>query len=344
MTEGNIKNLKSQIDKVINDYFDEQIKIIKKISPQLVLVYNELKKFNSKGKRWRIIIAYYSYLACGGKERKNFFKYAISLELLHNFLLIHDDIVDRDDLRRGKPTMHKSFSQLNNQHTSLALAIFGADLLNYLAYQNIINSDLKKDIKNKLVTLFTDTVSEVCQGELLDILFSAKKRITEKEVLLSYQKKTASYSMTLPIIFGATMADANQVQIKQLKKSALLLGVVYQIRDDILDIFGQQNKIGKKIGSDIRENKKTILLVKALNQLNVNDKKDLISIMAKDDVSQTEFSSAKKLISKTKALTYCENLCQQYTEKANKLLNKKNFTKHIDDLVEILNKLSVRTK
>ena len=101
------KKIKNRVDKEIDSFFQKKLLITKKSFPSLLPAIKELHRFSSKGKRLRILLAYYSFKACGGKKDNEFLKLAVSLELLHNFLLIHDDIIDNDDMRRGKPTAHK---------------------------------------------------------------------------------------------------------------------------------------------------------------------------------------------------------------------------------------------
>jgi len=345
MINKEVKKIKTQIDSLTKHFFDSKIRMTKKDFPNLIPILNQLKKYCLGGKRLRVILSYYSYLACGGKEKNNFLKLAVSLELLHNYLLIHDDIVDRDELRRGQPTLHKYYARIrNDEHLGLSLAIIGGDFLNALAYENIFSANIKTKQKEKIINLINTTLQQVYYGELEDIILSSRSHAKEQEILLQYKYKTASYTVTLPVLFGAVMAGANQKQIKQLKKFSQKIGLAFQIKDDILDVFSQEKVIGKNIGTDIIEKKKTILMARTLENLDMKEKKYLQGMAGRKQMTAKEINQVKKLIKKSGALDYCNNLCQKYLLQSIRQIDKSNFDIEINKLIDVANYIVTRDK
>ncbi len=183
----------------------------------------------------------------------NALKPAIAVEVFHNFTLMHDDIMDKAPLRRGKPTVHEKW----NANT----AILSGDVMLIRAYDLLI--DIKKeDLRNVLIR-FNKTASEVCEGQQLDMNFETRWNVTEEEYIDMIRLKTSvllGFALELGGIIGGADTEATQL----LYEAGESMGIGFQLKDDLLDVYGDPAKFGKQVGGDIIANKKTFLLIEAL--------------------------------------------------------------------------------
>jgi geranylgeranyl pyrophosphate synthase len=242
-------NIIEQLDK-FRKLIEEEIEAIPS-SDKIPLFYEPIHYINRlSGKKIRPILTVLTGLAIGGKI-ENLLPPAAAVELLHNFSLVHDDIMDDDDTRRGKETVHVKWD--------IGTAILTGDGLVGLAYRKLLSTP---NITNlEIVRLFTDAMLEICEGQALDKTFEEKELITEDEYLEMILKKTATL-IQLACQIGAIVGDGNPEEIKSLTAFGQHIGMGFQIQDDLLDLFADEKLLGKRIGSDVIMNKKTIISVR----------------------------------------------------------------------------------
>lgn len=218
---------------------------------------------SQSGKRLRPI---FTLMACdlfGGDIYKSI-PQAMAIELLHNFTLIHDDIMDEAPLRHGLETVHTRWNQ--------KLAILAGDTLYALAYRYVMQSDIK--YLPSILETFNNTALEACEGQQMDINFENLDMVSKDDYLLMSNYKTAAlFGASMRI--GAIIAGAPEDDTKLLSLYGRNLGMAFQLRDDLLDLYGEQKDFGKKTGLDIIENKKTYLFVAAM-ELADSETKDLL--------------------------------------------------------------------
>ncbi|MCP4971472.1 MAG: polyprenyl synthetase family protein, partial [Arcobacter sp.] len=214
----------------------------------------------STGKRLRPFLVMLSAQAVNSKI-SSVTNAAIAVELLHNFTLVHDDIMDNADKRRGRTTLHIKY----NTNT----AILAGDNLIALAYKSLLRDC--KHSTNEIVNDFTQGITEVCEGQSLDTDFENRKKVTLDEYVVMIQKKTAALAETCCSI-GARLGNGTKSEITSLKNYGKYLGLAFQIQDDLLDIMADEKELGKKIGGDLIEGKKTYLLLSALAKAKGKDK------------------------------------------------------------------------
>lgn len=194
----------------------------------------------------------------------NDLKPAIAVEVFHNFTLMHDDIMDNAPLRRGMPTVHEKWN--NN------IAILSGDVMLVQAYDLFLN--LPPEQLCKVLIAFNKCAAEVCEGQQTDMNFEKRELVSEKEYLEMIRQKTAvllGFSLKL----GGIMANAEQKELDLLQQLGENIGIGFQLKDDLLDVFGEKNKTGKQIGGDIIANKKTFLLIEAIEKANSEELKSL---------------------------------------------------------------------
>ncbi len=180
---------------------------------------------------------------------------AMAIELFHNFSLIHDDIMDKAPLRRGKPTVHEKF----NNNT----AILSGDVMLVYAYEYLLENSKEK--AEQLIRLFNKTAIEVCEGQQFDMNFENDNRVSVNDYLKMIELKTAVL-LGCALKMGAIMGGANEDDTNRICEVGRKLGIAFQLQDDVLDSFGDEKKFGKQPGGDIIQNKKTMLLIETLEK------------------------------------------------------------------------------
>lgn len=324
-----LTDFKREIDREIESYFNN---VIKETSKHDFLMTEALKNVKelvlAGGKRLRPALMYYGYLAAGGKEKKKMLKTCVSVELIHFFLLIHDDIIDRDSKRHGKDTVHftyekiakKIFPKNDNMHFGNSMAIIIGDMIGALGNQIIYNSGFSSELIVKALHKLQGVVSFTVIGQAKDIYMQNKGKAIEEEVLEMYKYKTAKYTFEGPLHLGAILGGASNEILTDLTKAAIPLGIAFQIKDDLLGLFGSEKKMGKPIGSDVEEGKQTILLAKARERASREQKKVLENILCKKDLNSGELKRFQKIILDTGAMAYAKGLIDQKVEESKKII------------------------
>ncbi len=202
-----------------------------------------------KGKRIRPLLVVLSSMTLNGRK-EDAFNVAAAVELLHNFTLVHDDIMDRDDTRRGKLTVHKKWN--------INTAILAGDGLMGFAFQKLLESPIGPI--RKMAKRFTESMIIICEGQGLDKEFENKQIVPLDAYLDMIYRKTASL-IELSCELGGLVAGGRARQVKLLRQFGLSLGMAFQIQDDLLDIMAEEETLGKNIGSDLLMHKQTILTI-----------------------------------------------------------------------------------
>ncbi|NRB59852.1 MAG: polyprenyl synthetase family protein [Winogradskyella sp.] len=247
---------------------------------------------------------------------------ALSVEVFHNFSLVHDDIMDDAPLRRGKETVHEKWD--------VNTGILSGDAMLILAYQLFEN--YKSDVFQALAKLFSKTALEVCEGQQYDIDFETRNDVTIPEYLKMIEYKTA-------VLVGAAMKMGAIVASASIKDQELIydfgrfLGVAFQLQDDYLDAFGNPETFGKQVGGDIIENKKTYLYLKTLELGTEKQKDEFISEMQNENIPNDEkVKMAKRLFEDSGSAEATQQAVRAYTAKAFDVLNDLNISeekKHV---------------
>lgn len=199
---------------------------------------------------------------------------ALGLEIFHGFTLIHDDIMDKSDLRRGMPTVHKKWND--------NIALLSGDVMSIMAYKFIAQAP--KDRLSETLDLFSTTAAEVCEGQQFDMNFENQSDVKIENYLKMIGLKTAVF-IACAAKMGAIIAGADKVMSDALYNYGYNIGIAFQIMDDYLDSFGDSNILGKKIGKDIIYNKKTWLLIKAMEIASPEQKKNIEQVLNMKDAS-----------------------------------------------------------
>ncbi|ARM75749.1 geranylgeranyl diphosphate synthase [Acidianus manzaensis] len=266
---------------------------------------------NAGGKRLRpLFLVSIADLLKG--DRKRAYKAAAAVEILHNFTLIHDDIMDEDTLRRGIPTVHVKWG--------IPLAILAGDLLHAKAFQ-ALGDALKGLDAEKIysgIAEFSNSVIIIAEGQAMDMEFENRENVSEEEYIEMIKKKTAQL-FACSAYLGGLVSNANNSELELLKNFGINIGISFQIMDDILGLTADEKELGKPVYSDIREGKKTILVIHALQNANEEQKRIIMEGLGSKD--SEKIKKAGDII-KSLSLDYAYSKAKYYLDHAFENLNK----------------------
>ncbi|MEL9969285.1 MAG: geranylgeranyl diphosphate synthase [Metallosphaera sp.] len=292
----------TQVNETIDKYIQGDV-------PELYEASRYLLK--AGGKRLRPLMVVLSSELLGGSRDRAILAGA-AIEVLHNFTLIHDDIMDQDTTRRGLPTVHVKWG--------IPTAILAGDLLHAKAFELITESikGLPIDLAYRALNCFSRSIVIVSEGQAMDMEFERRWDVTESLYLEMIRKKTAQL-FACSAHLGGLLANGTNEEVNSLYDFGEKIGIAFQIMDDILGITADEKELGKPLYSDIREGKKTILLIKALERANEHQRKTIMNGMGSSDVST--LSSVASLLSEL-SLDYSQQLVRKYYENALRSLSK----------------------
>ncbi len=278
------------------------------------------------GKRIRALLMILGYRMYGGEDNE-IIKAASSLELVQSYFLIHDDIMDESELRRGKKTVHKIYEEehLHNGYPGNPLrfgenqAILTGDLANVYAFEILSNSNFPFERKDKARKELERIMEYTGYGQLIDVYSSVLSGFSERDLLLLHEYKTANYTIYGPLALGAILAGANP---EPLKEFAIPIGIAFQLQDDILGLFGDEKKIGKPITSDLAEGKKTLLIIKALENANNSERDIILGALGNPAVTVEQLEKVREIVRSTGSLEYSRNLAAKLVKEGKEALHK----------------------
>ena len=330
-----LKTYQKEFNVLLEEYFTTELEKAKKTDKLTVSAVKSIKKFTTAGgKRLRPALLYYSYLAGGGRRKMAVKKASLSIELIHSFLLIHDDIMDQDDRRHGVDTINKKYEKISqryfknkdHKHFGEAIAIVVGDLCFTMANKVLFQADFKPEIILKALNKLQDIVYEVIPGQIRDIQVSFKGSATEREIMKIQEAKTAHYTFNGPIQLGCILAEnQDKEMLKHFTKYSLALGKAFQIRDDILGIFGSEKKLGKPVGSDIVEGKRTLLTNYVMKNGTKKEIAVIEKLLGKKKINSRELNLFREIIKNSGSLDYSQKRGEEMVTEALQHLQKINF-------------------
>ena len=278
------------------------------------------------GKRLRPYMVIRSCQILGGKSSTAMIS-ASAVEMVHNFTLVHDDIMDNDEMRHGVPTVHKKFG--------MPIAILAGDVLFSKAFQIISESKLSPNANTHLISRLAKACVDVCEGQLLDIKMADEKRIpTEKEYITMIGKKTAAL-FDVSCAMGAICATNKLKDISNLSTFGRNLGIAFQITDDLIGVMGDPKVTKKPVGNDLREGKKSLPILMAIKLAKGNEKKIILKAFGNSKISKKDLNRAVEVIRSLGIEEKVRNQALKYAEKSEKSLTKYKGTAKIE-LVALL--------
>ena len=284
------------------------------------------------GKRVRPQLAMIASQLFGGKDEE-VLPAALALEVFHNFTLLHDDVMDKADVRRGRPTVHVKW----NENT----AILSGDQMLIEAYKLL--SGVPADKLPKVLQLFNKMATEICEGQQYDVDFESQEHVTIDEYLKMIRLKT-SVLLANALQTGAYIAGADEQAQEALYQFGIHIGLAFQIQDDILDVWGDPETFGKAVGGDISCNKKTFVYLEAMRRLGDeakgNELQQWYSQVLEDNTEK--IAAVKEIFEQLGVRAVCEKVVEDYTQKALDILDKLPQNQATEQLRKLADKLNNR--
>lgn len=280
------------------------------------------------GKRLRPVLV---LLACNmfSDEVEQALPAAVAVEVFHNFTLLHDDIMDKAAVRRNRPTVHLKFSENS--------AILSGDAMAFQSYKYLVECRSPRLVET--ISLFTQTAIEVCEGQQFDMDFESRLDVSAGEYLEMIRLKTAVL-LAASLKTGALLGNSDEEASNDLYEFGIQLGLAFQLQDDLLDTFGDQDTFGKKIGGDILANKKTYLLIKALETASMEQRAILLEWLEKKEFDPNQkIEAITRIYKETGVKELAERMMDSYFSRAMNILD---MLKVDDDCKKPLRELAAK--
>jgi geranylgeranyl diphosphate synthase, type I len=326
-----LKKYKKSVDRELGCFFTRKLSEMEKFGPSGKNALKSIRDLTmAGGKRIRAAFMFWGYIGAGGREIEKITEASMSIELTHIFLLIHDDIIDRDNFRHGVMAIHKKYEAFAKRflkktdpvHFGNSMGLIIGDMAAALGNEIIFNSRFKPEIILRALDKLQDIVTTTVSGEIFDVMLEAKGRASEKEILEVHRNKTAKYTVEGPLHLGAMLAGAGENFLKAYSDYAVPIGIAFQIQDDILGAFGNEKKLGKPVCSDLREGKQTLLVVKAMEKGSGDQKKIIKKLLGKKDATSAEIEIFRRIVRETGSLEYSRELAKNLVQKGKRTLDK----------------------
>ncbi len=325
-----IDQIRQRIDISLASFL-ERVKDDYKLHLVSPILFESIKDFTLReGKRIRPLLLILSYKGYARHKRiisKDIYNASTCMELLHNFMLIHDDIIDCSSLRRGKPTMHKLLAHAvktdNPDKLGRDLSIIAGDIVYALAIDAFLSINESLDRKERALKYFIQTAAFTAMGEFIDTLHGVESidRVKEHDVYLNYTLKTARYTFDCPLVTGAILGGAGDKEIKNISKFAIMIGQAFQIQDDIIGIFESEKNIGKSILSDLAESKKTLLVCHAYEHLSGAKRAEFMKFFTKKTKTFDDLLAVRKIFIEAGSLDYSLNAIKTRLKDSQQILS-----------------------
>jgi geranylgeranyl diphosphate synthase, type I len=320
---GDLTPIRSRIGRALDDFIERQRTVLASISPDLLPCADAVTDLVAGGKRLRAAFCYWGWRACGGADEPTIYKAAAALELLHASALVHDDVMDASDTRRGQPAVHKRFASAHAaagwrgsaDRFGAGGAILVGDLLLAWTDQMLRTSGLPTDSVLRGLSVLDAMRTEVFAGQFLDLAGQAAGTSAVDSALRVVTYKSAKYTVERPLQLGAALRgdqDRSGVEPDRVRAAftgyGIPLGIAFQLRDDILGVFGDPAKTGKPVIDDLREGKRTVMLAIAGERASEAQAEVLDRCIGDPALTEAAAEQVRAVITGTGALADCEQM------------------------------------
>jgi geranylgeranyl diphosphate synthase, type I len=309
------EGLRDRVQKSLDGFMSTQVPRLDAISEDLGPMADAIASLVAGGKRLRPAFCYWGWRGAGGADEEAIVQAATSLELLQACALVHDDVMDGSDTRRGRPAAHRQFAALHRGHGWLAssdsfgvgAAILMGDLCLCWADELLFTSGLPPEALLRAKPVYDEMRTELMSGQYLDLLEQAVGGGSIERARRVIRFKSAKYTVERPLHLGAALAGGGARLLDAYTAYGLSLGEAFQLRDDVLGVFGDPDQTGKPAGDDLREGKRTVLVTKALEQASPADAARLRRHLGDRHLQPAGVLEAREVITVTGAVAYVED-------------------------------------
>lgn len=323
------EDLRVRVHKVLETFLEEQQAVLDGVGDELLPVLGAAQTLLSGGKRLRPAFAYWGWRGAGGADGPEIVRAAAALEFLQACALIHDDVMDDSDTRRGNPSVHRKFAGLHRtaqwvgspESFGVGAAILLGDLTLTWADEMLFSADLPLTDLARAKPVYDRMRTELMAGQYLDLLEQAKGGGSVERALRVARYKAAKYTIEGPLHLGATLAGAPDELLTQYSSYGIPLGEAFQLRDDVLGVFGNPQVTGKPAGDDLREGKRTVLVAVAEERCSPTQQALLNRHLGDPHLTSEGVADLRTLIEETGALGFVEELIVSLVDESHRALN-----------------------
>jgi geranylgeranyl diphosphate synthase type I len=317
--------VRADLDPLLASFLDARVADLARLDPALERIGREVADLVCMGgKRLRPAFVYWGHRAAGEDHLAAVLHCAGAVELLQAFALIHDDVMDRSDLRRGRPTVHAALAAEHEadglvgdpQWFGVGGAILAGDIAFVWADRLFDEAPLPGPALERARSVFTELRVEVMAGQYLDLRLAASTGATEDDALRVALLKSGRYTVTRPLQMGAAIAAGDEVLDRALAGYGDAIGLAFQLRDDVLGLYGDPEQTGKGTLDDLREGKRTLLVLRALERGSGAEREVLSGLLGKRDLDEADAGRAREIVRDTGALASVERLLDVQQEAA----------------------------
>jgi geranylgeranyl diphosphate synthase, type I len=303
---GYILVKRTQTLELFTDYIKSKQKEFLPINDLSTTALSLIHTYLPSGKMMRAVLVYMGNEINGSASTLNTAKISLSMELIQTSLLFHDDIMDNDQTRRGMDTLHINYAKKYHDHlrnsteSGKSLSMCTGDFGYFLAFDLLSHTDIDSIVKDKIISIVSSEISKVCLAQMQDVYLGDS--LTEPEltnIINVYRYKTGRYSIALPLVLGAILANGNDDLIDKLWNLGENLGILFQIKDDELSLFGDEKQTGKPVGNDIRSDKKTLIRHILFAGCNQAEQKKLRTIYGNANITLAQIDFVREMVNKS---------------------------------------------
>ncbi len=338
-----MSKMRSTIDQELAAFLDEKVE--KSLDPVIRRIVELIKTFTlSGGKRLRPIFTVSGYSLFSRADRR-IYRAALSTEISQTYFLIQDDIMDQSLIRRGRPTFHIDVHNLlyaggeGLKRHSESIAIIASDLADSYCHQVLLNSGFDPDLLVRANLELTSIFETTGHGQLMDVNSSNTEDFHVRDLIKVHLWKTARYTIEGPLMIGAILSGTEK-EVHKLSHFGYALGLAFQLHDDYLGLFGDEKTLGKSVKSDINEGKKTLLVLKAIENSSKADADFIQEVLKSGNVSDSDFNRVKRIVEQSGSLDYSISFTSKLSSSAKKYIGEqegdtetKNFLKWLSDYI-----------
>jgi geranylgeranyl diphosphate synthase type I len=326
-----LKEYFKKSEPIISEYLNQQFELASELGKLPGQVIKDFENIVKGGKRLRGALTVLGYKAFGGKDFESIYDLSTFIELFHSGILVHDDLMDNDPFRRGVPTIHQLYAQkgkedlqvkqeLRRYGDSIAVCIGSGAF--YMSWEKLLNGNFPAELKIKASSIYTKYTIRLLHGQELDVTITGATDIKEEDVLNVIWTKSGEYTSLLPLLVGATLAGADLASEKglALQNYARCFGWAFHIQDDILGMFGDEEELGKPVGSDIREGKNTLFMLH-LSQNGTPEQLDFKnSVLGNPDITKADVEKMRQTLRDAGSFDHVNNMGWNYVEEGKKYI------------------------
>jgi len=326
---ADLKEIRNSINQELLNFVAAENKYLNEIGSELAPVATAMERFLlDSGKRLRPLFAYLGFLGTGSKPSIEILRACASLELVHVCALMHDDVMDASDTRRGAPSIHRAFEAMHVEEKlsgsaaqfGISSAILLGDLALVWSAKMLHQSGIDGATLFRSLPMYDEMRVELMAGQYLDVYEQALASESVERSLKVARYKSGKYTIERPLHFGAALGDGNPDLFTTYSNYGLPLGEAFQLRDDILGIFGDPQETGKPAGDDLREGKRTVLLAKVMELADSTQKSEISSTLGNQSLNLAQVNKVREIFVSTGALSEVENLISKLTSSAQSAL------------------------